>query len=305
MTLEKQAQFVSDLDGVHLSEAELDELFPSHDSADLQVELEISPENEAELNMLQSEPNISGEVVVETSEGDEIKQDFDFTLPAVPGGESQEDIVPDLEVEEESDVIVENDPWKWTIKQFLPWLQDKMKSIPKHTGFETSGVERALSYLYALDKEISKAVRQDINNEIAVEHVEKARDEIYNGISRLEDRLEKLQSKKHPNKRKKRAEEAEELIKNAMKSARFEVNVPIFISFIARVIINSSVSAGKDAEDIFNKLVERYKLDKREQVSVLQVLQDMGFNFWNRELYDPDFDPTNPENLDLQVNYQA
>src|SRR5574343_63899 len=116
-----------------------------------------------------------------------------FTLDNVPGGLDQDDIVEEgLEVEEEPEEIeVNDDPWAWNIKNFLEWLSKKMQSVPSHSGKDSVGIERAIAYLERVDREISKAVRSDLNNEIAIDAVEKAREEIRKGLDRLQERLEK------------------------------------------------------------------------------------------------------------------
>ena len=142
--------------------------------------------------------------VYKNSEGDLV-----LTLDNVPGGLDQEEIVEEpgsIEVEEPEEVEVSNDPWDWggVASKFLPWLSKMMQGVPVHSGRDTAGLERAIAYLEALDREISRAVRTDLNNEIAIDAVEKARDEIQRGLERLEDRLEKVKESKYPKAKKKK-----------------------------------------------------------------------------------------------------
>jgi hypothetical protein len=81
--------------------------------------------------------------------------------------------------------------------KFLVYLADKMKSIPRHRGHTTVGVERAISYLKKLDGEISKAIRSDEKNIIDEEEAEGIRDQIYDYVDRLEEALQNLSDKKH------------------------------------------------------------------------------------------------------------
>ena len=208
---------------------------------------------------------------------------FVFELAPVPGGDYQDDLDEPGEIEVDDDEVeVESDPWKWTVGNFLQWLQDKMQGIPRHSGRDSAGLERAIAYLEHLDREISKAVRMDLNNEIAIDAVEKARDEIHKGIERLQDRHDKVVSSKYPKrkKNKKKADEQHDMVKEASKGAyygRITVTIPILISAIARACVNSMVSAGKDIEDEFHKFSKQYDLDKREEFMLYQTLSDMGY----------------------------
>lgn len=241
-------------------------------------------------------------------------QQLSFILPLVPGGEDQKEIVveepAELSVEETPENIeVSNDPKKWKLDNFMHWLHHKMNNIPKHSGHDTAGLERTISYLEFLDREISKAVRMDIDGILDVDVLEKARDELFNGIERCEERLDKIQSSKYPGnkKKKKKADEQPGLVKEAQKAAGFTVMVPLFISHIARVCINSMVSAGHDIEVTFGKLVKKYGLDKRDQAQVLQLLADMNYPVRRDRgfLLDEEVDPTSSDNMDWAANYPA
>src|SRR3972149_10052999 len=62
---------------------------------------------------------------------DEITPDFVFKLPIVPGGDYQDELEDPSEIEvSDEEVEVENDPWKWTVGDFVQWLQSKMQKIP-------------------------------------------------------------------------------------------------------------------------------------------------------------------------------
>ncbi len=216
-----------------------------------------------------------------------VNPEFIFELSAVPGGEYQDELEEPSEIEvSDEEVEIESDPWKWTVASFLEWLQSKMQGIPSHSGRDSAGLERAMAYLEQLDREISRAVRSDLNNEIAIDAVEKARDEINKGLERLQERFDKVISTKYPkrkgNKKKKKADgQSDEMVKEASKGAYYgaiTVTVPILISGIARACVNSMVSAGKDIEDEFHKLASQYKLDNREEFMLYQTLSDMGYH---------------------------
>lgn len=252
------------------------------------------------------------EIPDEVSAG--IAPEYVFELSAVPGGEFQDDLEEPSEIEvSDEEVEVEDDPWKWTVANFLDWLQNKMSGIPRHSGRDSAGLERAIAYLEQLDREISRAVRSDLNNEIAIDAVEKARDELHSGLERLHERLDKVMSSKYPkrkgNKKKKKADEqGDEMVKEASKGAyygKIVVTVPLLISGIARACINSMVSAGKDIEDEFHKLATQYKLDNREEFMLYQALSDMGYHVRRprgTEL-DEEVDYTSTDNTGWIANY--
>lgn len=229
------------------------------------------------------------EAELEVSDEDEDEARFlIFDLDNVPGAENQDDIVePEIEVEEEPDDIEveERDPWDWQsqgLGKFLPWLHERMHNVPGHSGYDTSGLERAISYFEVLDKEISKAMRMDFKNEIDVAKAEEAREQIEKGLERMVDRLEKVKTTKYKRhaKKKKKSDANPELVKEAQKATHISgitVTVPLLISHLARVCINSMVSAGRDIEDTFVKLAETYSLTNREKAELMQLLSDMNY----------------------------
>jgi hypothetical protein len=265
-------------------------------------------------------------VIEEPEEEDDISLEIEepeaelvLTLDKIPGGLDQDEIVEEpeeLEVEEPEEVKVSDDPWDWggSAKNFLPWLSKMMQGIPVHSGRDTAGLERAIAYLEAVDREISRAVRIDLNNEIAIDSVEKARDEIQRGLERLEERLEKVKSSKYPKKgkkgKKKADAEQEGLIKEAQKATHvggIVITVPLFTSYLARVCINGMVSAGHDIEDMFTKLAKRYKLSEREQAELVQLLSDMNYPLRrDRGIpLDEEIDTSSSDNFDWAQNFRA
>ena len=255
----------------------------------------------------------------EFSDGDIVEFDIEegpdgglvLTLDKVPGGDDQEEIEEptDIEVEPEEEVEVVQDPWAWEISSFVPWLSEKMQGVPRHSGRDTAGLERAISYLERLDKEISKAVRSDLDNQIAIDSVEKARDEIRNGVERLQDRLEKVHTTKYK-KNKKKAEYDEDggFIKEAKSThvGGIVVTVPLLISSLARTCINSVVSAGHDIEKVFVKLAKEYDLTNREKLEMFQLLSDMGYPIrTDLGMINEDIDPTSANNVNWAQQFYS
>jgi len=237
-----------------------------------------------------------------------------FILPHLPGSTDQSDFVgptPDIEVEDD-EIIIDDDPWKWDVSSFMKWLSGMMKGVPSHSGYASTGVERALAYLEALDREISKAVRMDLKNEIAVEAVEKAREEIHKGIESLHVRHKEIMESKYPKRksRKKKSDSSDGLIKEGTKATRINgitITVPLIVSYVARTCINSMVSAGKDIEDTFEKLAKKFDFNDREEVETIQLMADMGYAIRRPRgfLRDEDIDYTSTQNHDWVQNFPA
>ena len=100
-----------------------------------------------------------------------------------------------------------NDKWDWKSRGsegFIEWIRDRFNDVPKHSGYDISGVQRACSYLEFLDSEVSKAMRLDINGELEANKIEEVRSKIENGIDRLNDRIEQIKKSKKNKKKKKK-----------------------------------------------------------------------------------------------------
>lgn len=344
MSLVKAAQS-SHLDGFKMSPQELQELLNDdslrEDVGELQMEVTLEPDDSEESDLL-NELNVdvivdgdhatdevhdgdSEEMIVESdgedstgeddivveeklqdenadNDGQVFVKEYKFKLDHVPGGDDQDDII----IPDEEEIVEEIGPWGWKLSSFPEWLQDKMMNVPKHSGKDTVGLERAISYLKKVNTEISKAISNDVDGLLPVDQIESAREELLDGIDRLEDRLEKVHSAKYPKKgkgkKKKADDESSEIIKEAG-SARFNVNVSLLISGIVRTCINSAVSAGHDLTDSFKKLAKEYDLDKREVFEATQLLIDMGYPIHlDRGLIGKDIDLTSSNNFDFASN---
>jgi len=203
-----------------------------------------------------------------------------FKLDMIPGAENQDDTLEDLIVDEEEPKIeVNDDPWRCdNLKELPKWMKNRYENIPKHSGRDISGIERAVAYLKQFLRQISRATQSDINGVLDINHVETVRNQVEDGISRLEDRLKILNMYK----KKKRAEEDPEgFKKEAQKAAGVNggvtITVPLIISHLARTMINGTVSAGHDMEDMFVKLADKFDLTLRERHELIQLIQDMGY----------------------------
>ena len=288
----------------------LEPTVPQHGGMDSLVPLEVvdmNPEPPVSMESMEVAEPVDVQIVVEE-------------LPGAPTGTS--DPEPVLEVTEddskkkddENDAKKSKKPekWDWASKGshgFVTWIKERIDDVPKHSGYDTAGLERAVSYLEKLDSEISKAMRMDLDGELDANKIEEVRAQIDNGISRLHDRLDKVKKSKKT-KRKKSGEASHELVKEGQKITGVQgiyVTVPLLISRIARVCINGMVSAGHDIEDIYKQQVKKYKLNEREQAEVMQLLSDMGYAIRQDRGYmpDEDIDIASSDNFDWAANYKG
>lgn len=143
-------------------------------------------------------------------------------LPGAPEGTKDPEIVvhdESLQVEDQEAAKDEkkdskggkNEKWDWSKHGphgFVAWIKERISSVPKHSGYDSAGLERAMAYMEKLDSEISKAMRMDLDEELDANKVEKVRSELDEGLSRLQSRLEKVKdAKKSSKKRKKTAQD--------------------------------------------------------------------------------------------------
>ena len=252
--------------------------------------------------------------------------EISFKLPSLPGSEAPLEVSTDdpIEVVEEDHTKskksdknevkeVENtDPWtSWKEKgpkHLCNWAKDMLQFIPRHNGNTVAGCERAAAFLERLQKELSAGVRSDLMGDIEIEEFEKIRNEIDSGIDRL------YEAAKHMGKKKKTSTNSirqdNELVKEAAGTTPIHgaiITIPQIISTLARIAVNSCVSAGHDIEKVADYLIKKYELSKREQLEFVQTVSDMGFPMRrDRGLgLDEKFDPTSSNNYDMSSNYPA
>jgi len=272
------------------------------------------------------------DIIVSDSEPQiiDVKIDFLSPIPGAPEEAVKEPAEPIIEVhdvstEEEHSKDADdnndakgkgkkNEKWDWASKGptgFLTWVQERFQAVPKHSGYDSAGLERACAYLERLDSEISKAMRLDVDGELDSNKIEEVRVKIEDGISKLSDRLDKIKENTKK-KRKKKADDEDDsgLIKEAQKITGVKgiyVSVDLLTSRIARLCINGMVSAGHDIEKIYASQVKKYKLNDREQAMVMQLLSDMGYPLRQDRGYLPDEDvnTSSSDGFDWATNYKG
>lgn len=251
--------------------------------------------------------------------------DVEFVVDELPGAppgtlDPEPAKEPVLEVEEqpaadtESSKSKKNEKWDWESKGptgFVVWVKERLGDTPKHSGYDSAGLERACAYLEKLDNEISKAMRLDLDGELDANKIEEVRAKIDEGISRLQARLDKVKKTKKSNRKKKAEFNADgTIVKEAQKITGVKgvfVTTDLLTSGIARVCINGVVSAGHDIEDLFTRQVEKFKLNTREQAQVMWLLADMGYPLRRDRGFmpDDDFDPSGTEGMDWAQNFKG
>jgi hypothetical protein len=286
------------------------------------VPLEVSDQ---EHDHVSSHPeHVSDEEHMEVSEPGEVAIVID-ELPGAPVG--TKDPEPEIEVSDAAGPVVEEDAndakkskkdpkWDWEAHGptgFITWVKARCDDVPKHSGYDSAGLERAVAYLERLDGEISRAMRMDLDGELDANQIENVRSMIDEGISRLHDRLDKVKKVKKSKRSKKKnaSEETSDLfVKEAQKITGVQgviIIADLLTSRIARVCINGMVSGGHDIEDLYARQVKEYGLNKREQACVMQLLTDMGYPLRQDRGFMPDeeIDLASSDNMDWGAQYKG
>lgn len=281
--------------------------------------------DEDEVVLYEDKPSEDDVIEMHNPENHEDGMEITFKLPVLPGSDA------DMPLEVSSDEAVEveskgkkdkndfqagtelevQDPWKSPPPaQILEWVHNRLQNLPRHSGRETTGIERTIAVMKRINTEISKAIANDYNGEVDIAKLENARKEIFDGIHRLEDAKEKLNESSYT--RKKSSSDEEGLIKEAKQDriGGIIITVPILISRIAKVLINGMVSGGHDIELMMEAQVKEYDLTKREQVELMELLENMGYAQPRRDRgyqmkLDKKMNFTSSDNFDFGANYPA
>ncbi len=250
-------------------------------------------------------------VVLDFGPGEE---EFVFKMPEIPGAPGAEALVDEPEIEvviEPEQEPKELDPWDWKsrgLPKFVDWLRDMINKTPQHSGQDVGGLERAISYFEMLIKEVSKAMRSDYKGEIDIDHCEGLRADMHSAVDKMNHRLERVRQKYVPKKTSSWVIESG-LVKEAQKSTNINgitIVVPLFISRLARVLINGTVSAGHSLEDMYDDLKEEYDLTKREEAELQQLMADMGYTInQDRGLLGQQVDKSKSDNRDWAAAYNG
>jgi len=191
----------------------------------------------------------------------------------------------------------------------LSAASELLNNVPKHSGYDESGLERAIKYMEKFDDAISDVMCADLDGVLDANKVEEIRSKVDDGIARLHARYDKISKKRS---RKKKSEEMLGMVKEAQSTKAVAIQgivitVPILILRAAQTIANGVVTAGKDIEDLFERQCKEYAFDKREKMELISLLENMG-HYIRRDLgvpLDQEIDQTSPENYTWVPNYQV
>tara|TARA_A100001011_G_scaffold325120_1_gene347848 strand:+ start:1190 stop:2158 length:969 start_codon:yes stop_codon:yes gene_type:complete len=235
-----------------------------------------------------------------------VQEEFSEFVEEVGEDKSISDIIPgselrlseteeDEEVERETDYENDGD-----LSKFLDYVSRVYPSeIPKHDGTTMLGCEKAISFLDRLNSQISRSIREDVDDVLDVSSLEQVRVSIMKDTMVLKDHLNKLK-KKFKDHHKKDASTLisdssgiphwknskgehvsfSELSKEAATPAKMYISVPPFERAIAGILINAHVSGGNSMEDVWEILSKKYDINDREELSIMQVVMDMGFHLF-------------------------
>jgi hypothetical protein len=263
----------------------------------------------------------SKEDVIEMHEPKEME--IVFKLPPLPGSDHEVPIEVStddpIEVEEKKDAndlqeatLEVSDPWdtsKIQPEHILEWAVERLNNLPRHTGRETTGMERVIACLKRINSEMSKATSRDLAGKINISKLEQIRSEIYSGINNLENAISKIENTQYK-KKKAVVEDDDRIIKEAkqMRIDGIVITVPLLISTFASVCINGMVSAGHSPKDMYEKLVKEFELSKREEVELSSLLQHMGYDMPLRDRWTPmgtSVNTSSEDNLDFSAQYYS
>lgn len=269
--MEITAQFADVMDVMETLEPIV--FFPDRPAQELVLE---APHSEHSLEV--AEPHDIQLVVPELPGVDHLDPAFEQTLEV-----RDNDTVESNQTHEAKDEEIT--PWSWekALKErgcdgFLVWVKERLDAVPRHSGKDKAGLLRAAGYLEKLANEVSKAMRADLDGKLDADKIEHLLAQVEEGIDRIHDRIEKITAKKKGKKKKAGVEFG--IIKEAQKAPSMKgiiITVPLFISRIARVLINGMVQGGHDLNYMYKQQCEKYDLTEREKAEVQQLLLDMNF----------------------------
>lgn len=208
----------------------------------------------------------------------------------------------------------EDEEWRVSKKpeKFVIFLVNEMGRLPKINNVlgNKSKMEKALGQYRKLNAYISQALQSDYDDVIDTDKVDKIRAIIEKTNDQLEDALDKINKiTKQRKKMKRRGEDDQDLVKeaNTPHFNGFQMVITPFQRAIAGALINGKVSGGKDLEQLWEEAKKKYNMTEREQLEILQILEDMGYAvFKDRLRADEAVDPTETkEKGEWQANYYA
>lgn len=242
---------------------------------------------------------------------------------------------------ERDDEPEEEEPKTWKEhgehSKFIDHVKDQMKNIPRHSGETVSGCERAKAFLKSLDSEISKAMRSDLKGVIDESEIDKLRSSVDDMMDRLEKQIKKLKASGktadmnvrlvseatcqkcasvapvwHDTENNKlvclhcEAETKREGLEKTATTPVLNVYMTPFERAVVGIMVNSKVSAGRNIEETYDKLKNKYNFTPREELAIQQLVADYGYPVYkDRGLLNEPHDPASGDGIDFMTNYYS
>lgn len=271
--------------------------------------------------------------IIEVSE-DDLEAEMpmeDYAFDTVPGSDTEY-------VEFNADDTVEVREKSWEEDKdpglFIDYLKDKLTKIPRHSGNTIPGCERAAAYIKDLDNQASRAMRADYEGKIDEQELDKIRKDMKKMQDRLENHIERLSknastqsvrfiSEGHCEKCDSTApvwydpmndrsicvaceSEINDGLKKTATTPVVNVYMTPFERAVVGTIINAKVSGGRNIEEVYEKLKNKYNFTPREELAFQQLIADYGYPVYkDRGLLNEPSDPASGNNVEWQTNYYA
>ena len=280
-----------------------------------------------ELDDLKEELGDVLEVLEGEGEGESVEE-----APNVPGSDAQF-----VQYDKDDGCEVREKSWKEDKDPecFLDFLKEMLTKIPRHTGGTIPGCERAAAYVKDLDGQASRAMRSDYDGKIDEEELDKIRKDMQGMVDRLENHIERLSKNASTQKVKfvvqgqcKKCESSAPMWYNAagespvcmncesegdpdsMQKTAGTPSVNVYMTPFERAvvgtIINAKVSGGRNIEEVYDKLKNKYNFTPREELAFQQLISDHGYPVYkDRGLLNEPSDPASGDNVEWQTNYYA
>ncbi|MFA5048462.1 MAG: hypothetical protein WC516_05575 [Patescibacteria group bacterium] len=178
-------------------------------------------------------------------------------------------------------------------KHFVIFLLNEIGRLPKPNSARGSKsmLEKALGQYKQLDSYISQALRSDYDDEVDVQKVDEIRKIVDSYKDEVQDALDgiNMMTKQRHHMRRRRAEdEGEEgkLVKEATtpQFKGIQVQMSAFERAVVGAIINGAVSGGRNIEELYKEVKEKYDLTNREELAILQIMADFGYPIFKDRL---------------------
>lgn len=271
-------------------------------------------------------------LVSESNNGAIVKEAFEGEQQSLPLPEEEEQTVRMPSVDK---------PKTWLdsqeAKDFMPFLVGEMKRIkaPNACVRSRNEAERALGQSKRLNNYISKALREDWADDLPITDVDKLRQLLEQNIEALERMLDAQARMRHERRqvgRRRRAsdnslcpkcaqplwEEDGDIVcvacDGTMKKeagtpfpSSLQVQLSAFEHAITGILINATISGGRNLEEVYKELKGKYKFTDREELALLQIMENKGYPvFKDRARIGENEDPTNPDKpREWQSQYYA